>query len=75
MDETTETRLLLRIADLQSRLGRLHAAAHRLISGIDMPAHVTARSYSASDTKRVPARPLATLRNVVISLEQGDSGQ
>jgi hypothetical protein len=73
MDETTELRLLLRIAELEGRLSSLYACAYRLVSRVDMPGGVTAKSYSTTDTKRVPARPLATLRNLVRDFGKGES--
>jgi hypothetical protein len=69
MSDDTELRLRLRIAFLEGRLETICAAAGRVLAKVSMPAHVTAGSYSTSDTKRVPARPLATLRNLVMGKE------
>lgn len=70
MDDNTELRLLLRIAHMQSQLDALYTAAMRVVDRVPMPAHITAKNYSTTDTKRVPSRPLATLRNVVRALER-----
>lgn len=69
MDDATELRLRLRVTYLEDRLAALYAAAFRVVSRVAMPAHVTAASYSTSDTKRVPSRPLATLRNLIERME------
>lgn len=70
MDDNAELRLLLRIAHLEGQLAALYATASRVVAHVSMPAHVTAKSYSTSDTKRVPSRPLATLRNLVARMER-----
>lgn len=70
MDENTEIRLLVRIAQLEGKMAALYEAAARLVAQANIPAHVTAKSYSTSDTKRVPSRPLVTLRNIVRAMER-----
>lgn len=64
-DVPTADQMAKRIADLEATIARLLGPAQRLVSRVDMPDHVTAKHYSTSDTKRVPARALATLRNAV----------
>lgn len=70
MDDNAELRLLLRIAHLEGQLSALYAAAYRVVLKARIPANVTAKSYSTSDTKRVPSRPLATLRNLLERMER-----
>lgn len=70
MDLDTELRLRLRIVYLEGLLDAICAAAGRMLAYVPMPEHVTAKNYSTSDTKRVPARPLATLRNLLARMER-----